>query len=1186
MKIGQINFPDELIKALRNNELVVFAGAGVSMGEPANLPDFKELAREICREDPGEEPVDRFLGKCQKKGAQIHERAKGILNRDGLQYTQLHSDILRLFSGKEKTRLVTTNLDLLFEQAAKDLWGELPEIFKAPTLPLGTEFYGIVHVHGAVSGLENGLVLTDRDFGRAYLTEGWARRYLVDVFRIHTVLFIGYSHNDPILQYLARALPEKDVGLRFALDRENPKQEWEHLGIKPIPYPTRGNNDFSALCEGMKCLSDHLRKGILDWRREINAIASAKPPIDPQSVDLINDALRDSVKTQFFVESARDPEWVDWLDGQGFLTCFFEPNPLHECSKLLSFWFGKHFAFQYSALTFSLILSHGLKLNPEFWISLAQFFTSPERSSLTPLEFTSWISLLLQTSPSETGKWIPNLVKKCIENGEYTSALQVFSRMFEYPLRLEEPFPYQEGTDSEVFVRQRIDLPFKYNHCHLNEVWQNSLKPHLNILALPILSLAVVKIEDRQASFEQWGMAKREWCPDSYRRSGIEINDSEAFRESIDVVIDMARDALEWISQTDQTLLISWCERLIRSEAPLLRRLAVFALLKNHLWDAGSKIQWLLRNANLFETSQRHEIFMAMKEFYPAASETTRTKIVQIISDYQWPDENDPLKDQHRAVIIMNWFQWLSDATPTCNIVTEAYSRIREDFPDLGPEAHPELLSWSYRGQYSEAQGHDWWASPWTVEELLFRSAAEWMGELLEGETTPSLRLKRMGIQQVVIDASSKNFEWGLDLAQSLASAEQWKSDLWDCLLHGWANWPEDKEKANKILEWIKKDELVHDHVGSIASVLYGLVNKGEKEYTLDLLSETNRIAKNLWSKLDRHNLETTTPTHWIDQGINFPAGQLAIYWMKNLAVWLKNQSPPESRVLSEEYKEALSQMLADETVYGGYARSVISRQLTWLYELDEEWTVGKLLPYFSDADTMHFLQAWEGFLAWGSLTFAIVDKLKDPFIHALSRIDEFSDSRRRFIEYFVAAFVFFSSNPLKDWIRPFFLNASVSDRQVFARHVGFLLRNQTEEQQKTLWNVWLHQYWLDRIDGIPRPLVPEEFGPMLDWLPLLPSIFPETVDTAIKMSKKMEFEGLFLFFHELQNSKLLSKYPDSVAKIIGFILDCPGSRSWLFGLDNILLQLNQNLTDPTVKKKLKETLISVGLLDSAILLE
>ena len=37
------------------------------------------------------------------------------------------------------------------------------------------------------------MVLTDADFGRAYLTEGWAQRFLVDVFREFTVLFIGYS---------------------------------------------------------------------------------------------------------------------------------------------------------------------------------------------------------------------------------------------------------------------------------------------------------------------------------------------------------------------------------------------------------------------------------------------------------------------------------------------------------------------------------------------------------------------------------------------------------------------------------------------------------------------------------------------------------------------------------------------------------------------------------------------------------------------------------------------------------------------------------------------------------------------------------------------------------------------------------------------------------------------------------
>ncbi len=44
MKIAGIQFPESLLTALRNHQLVVFAGTGVSMGEPANLPDYKGLA--------------------------------------------------------------------------------------------------------------------------------------------------------------------------------------------------------------------------------------------------------------------------------------------------------------------------------------------------------------------------------------------------------------------------------------------------------------------------------------------------------------------------------------------------------------------------------------------------------------------------------------------------------------------------------------------------------------------------------------------------------------------------------------------------------------------------------------------------------------------------------------------------------------------------------------------------------------------------------------------------------------------------------------------------------------------------------------------------------------------------------------------------------------------------------------
>ena len=41
-----VNLPDALLDAQRDGKLVVFAGAGVSMGAPANFPNFAELLRE------------------------------------------------------------------------------------------------------------------------------------------------------------------------------------------------------------------------------------------------------------------------------------------------------------------------------------------------------------------------------------------------------------------------------------------------------------------------------------------------------------------------------------------------------------------------------------------------------------------------------------------------------------------------------------------------------------------------------------------------------------------------------------------------------------------------------------------------------------------------------------------------------------------------------------------------------------------------------------------------------------------------------------------------------------------------------------------------------------------------------------------------------------------------------------
>ena len=198
MKIKNIDFPKRLLNALRDDKLVVFAGAGVSKGAPACLPLFAELA-DMIAQGTGEalqegEPIDRFLGRLQHAEVKVHALAAEVLSQECLEATELHRDLLRLYSDAAQARIVTTNFDLLFEQASEAVFDDKPEVFRAPALPLGHQFRGIIHVHGAVSR-PNEMVLTDLDFACAYLTEGWARRFLIELFRNFTVLFVGYSHD-------------------------------------------------------------------------------------------------------------------------------------------------------------------------------------------------------------------------------------------------------------------------------------------------------------------------------------------------------------------------------------------------------------------------------------------------------------------------------------------------------------------------------------------------------------------------------------------------------------------------------------------------------------------------------------------------------------------------------------------------------------------------------------------------------------------------------------------------------------------------------------------------------------------------------------------------------------------------------------------------------------------------------
>jgi hypothetical protein len=178
----------------------------------------------------------------------VHEKVVELLSSPDSKHNPLHEDLLKVLGGNDQIRIVTTNFDSHFESAAVKVSGHVPEVFRAPALPLGNDFTGIVYLHGSVLGNPRRLVLTDQDFGRAYLTEGWATRFLYAMFSQYSVLFVGYSHQDTVMHYLSRGLPPEGTKPRFALIRSDDNSvEWRYRGIEPLPYPFEGNNDHSQL---------------------------------------------------------------------------------------------------------------------------------------------------------------------------------------------------------------------------------------------------------------------------------------------------------------------------------------------------------------------------------------------------------------------------------------------------------------------------------------------------------------------------------------------------------------------------------------------------------------------------------------------------------------------------------------------------------------------------------------------------------------------------------------------------------------------------------------------------------------------------------------------------------------------------------------------------------------------------
>ena len=247
-----------------------FCGAGVSRAK-AKLPDFFELAASVLdglgvqKDDaaakilkearevggrtgvPGLISADRVFGYLERifDTRDIERIVAQALRPKAKPDLSAHSLLVDLATTEQgAVRIVTTNFDRMFDDCNPGVVSWQPP--RLPDPKRSSDMNGIVYLHGKAnasydSAEGDGFVLSSSEFGRAYLADGWATRFIREILEKYAVVFVGYTADDPPVHYLLEALNRSGGKLNevYAFQSGNhgdAAAKWEHKGVEAIAY--------------------------------------------------------------------------------------------------------------------------------------------------------------------------------------------------------------------------------------------------------------------------------------------------------------------------------------------------------------------------------------------------------------------------------------------------------------------------------------------------------------------------------------------------------------------------------------------------------------------------------------------------------------------------------------------------------------------------------------------------------------------------------------------------------------------------------------------------------------------------------------------------------------------------------------------------------------------------------------
>ncbi len=1168
-----------------SGRVVFFCGAGVSAGPGSGLPGFASLVQHVYRVnrmepdeverealDLDEQNLDRrrpnfdralgLLERPERLGAQALRRS--VVKRLSAPPTgtlDLHEALIALSRSERGVRLVTTNFDNRFVETG--LVEQLVDAAPKLPLPKPHNWSSLVHLHGRVRPDDDGsaLVLTAADFGRAYLTEQWAARFVTELFREFTVVFVGYSIGDPVMSYMVDALAaERAKGARFAMayafadhdgtdtGRRKARDGWLAKNVEPILYDRRDDHGLlgDTLIEWARVRSDPYQA-----RSRIALNEMSKLPAGPNDpvVERVTWALQDPVAAQALADAhpvvdeddfPKVERWLEVFAEKGLMRCaaadanlgagdqdptyvrlvdsgFQSQNPqtLDTVRWHLARWMARHL---HVPQLLAWVIRSGGHLHPGLRQQVQSGLADSDLNVPSRLRLL-W-TVLSNHEPINHWRYLRTADRYSAAASESERRRIEDEAIASIALRL----VVRPGPASRLAFRQYSDEGHgamrPLDACgHLELVSGDENSWHRLEGILKDTAVLSRHAETLTGYLEQaLALAAEDDNVYTYSlyRPSISAHDQNRGRDGWTRLIDLVRDSYSALTVVDRARGDNLIRRWVLSGQPLFKRLALHALAENAKSDIRLARKLLVagRKPGVWERELRREVLRFFRLAGSRMPRDLRTEVVRVI--HAGPKTKPAKTVSNYAETIRH------EKALRLHKLTVSGARLDKKSRALAKETEPDA-----EGVLDERDDDE------RDEFLVWIGKAQSVGEeqlapknLLDGsvvDVEASLlneKIGRNGFRGLVLVQPVK----AASALRRLAKRKEWPATFWQVFLWSLSELHA-KPKNNARLQGYVARMLTSAPDGlfaGVGSAAADFVMDLAADYGTDQEQELGTLWTKAWSVIDRSRPDTGDLDDPLTDALNHAAGKLA----EAALIRLWKYQPEVGGGLPRPVRPYFDAIADDPN--GQLGRVMLATRLYDLFAIDRGWVGEHLIPLLSLQSSEEARGLWSAY-GWSPIVGPdLLRAFKGPFLEFLRDGDEHGPKKNNLTNQFMTVCLEAPNELTMDEIRGVVGSLSEEALETVLGSLKLRLGGDPAERKK-IWydkvHPWLRDYW-------PTAAVRNTAATskaMLDMLAECGNAFPDAAAWSLDYLRPLEGQGLY----RLDEHKHAEQHPGSMLQVL-----------------------------------------------------